>query len=149
MKLLNLKRLLALWIALFAVVYGSAHAEQGMLPAIDFKEVFPHIYWVSSVGRDREFPTGFQYKVLSVRLASQDVVEFVLVRQLQDGSKTVEIHAKGPVSSFDATAGRMTDNLGKKLDVKFERHDLSNVRSSDELTKRASALGWGQAEWSP
>jgi hypothetical protein len=64
------------------------------------------------------------------------------VRQLHDGSKTIAIHAKGPLDKFEHTASEMVDHLGKKLGITFQRFDLRDVKDLAELKDRATSFGW-------
>jgi hypothetical protein len=121
---------------------ARAETRVSPLPVVDFKQWFPWLVWVSSEGHDAEYPDGFIYKVLSERDADSKLVDFVLVRQLHDGSKIVAIHAKGPLDKFDATASAMVEHLGKPLGITFQRFDLRDVKTLEDLRERARSFGW-------
>lgn len=114
-------------------------AQQG-LPAVDFATVYPHLVWVSTEGRDAEYPAGFRYKLLSVKRGEQ--VEFVLIRDVANGTKTIAMHAKGAISKFEGAASGMLSRLGTKFDVSFERFDFREITSVEEFKKLAAKIGW-------
>jgi hypothetical protein len=132
-------------IAIFALVGLKpllAATPASPLPTVDFKDIFPWKVWVSSEGHDAEYPSGFRYKLLSVRSGDSRTVEFVLVRELADGNKIIAIHAKGPLAGFDAAAAKLLDNFTQRFKITFQQFDLSDVHTFTEFQARASDLGW-------
>ena len=129
--------LLVLWMSLV-----SAETPVGILPTIDFRETFPYLAWISTEGQDEKYPDGFRYKLLSVRTADSETVEFAMIRELHDGTKIVALHARGPLAPFGETATAMVNDFSRRYDVEFTRTDLSDVRDLEEFRQRATALGW-------
>ena len=141
MKLSRAIRTAALILGLgFASHY--AFAQVGGLPVVDFVDVYPHLIWVSTEGRDAEYPQGFRYKLVSVRREVSQAVEFVLIREVTGGTKVVAIHATGPASKFEETTKGVLERLGAKLGISFERYDLRDVRSFEQFRAKVSAFGW-------
>ena len=112
------------------------------LPTIDFKDTFPWKVWVSSEGHDAEYPSGFRYKLLSVRSADSQTVEFVLVREVPPGKKIIALHAKGPLARFDEAAAKLLDTFAQKFNITFQKFDLTDVHNFEEFQTRARGLGW-------
>jgi hypothetical protein len=50
--------------ALLSAQFVRAATPVSPLPAIDFKQTYPWLVWVSSEGHDAEYPKGFRYKLL-------------------------------------------------------------------------------------
>jgi len=140
---MSLLRTVLIAALLFPIAHPTgAETPVSPLPVVDFRQWFPWLVWVSTEGHDAEYPDGFRYKVLSERDADSKLVDFVLMRQLHDGSKIIAIHAKGPLDKFDQTASEMVDHLGKKLGVTFQRFDLRDVKTFEEMRDRAKSFGW-------
>lgn len=135
--------------ALLSAQFVRAATPVSPLPAIDFKQTYPWLVWVSSEGHDAEYPKGFRYKLLSVRSADSQSVEFVLLRELPDGSKTIALHARGPLDKFEDAVAKMLDNFAKKFGVTFQRIDLRDVHDFSGFKERANDLGWTAEANSP
>jgi hypothetical protein len=132
----------ALILATLAGRSGGADAPISVLPTVDFKDTFPHMVWVSSEGRDAEYPAGFRYKLLSVRSGDSRTVEFALVRELTGGDKIVALHAKGPLSKFNDAANGIVDDFSSLFSITFEKFDLSEIRTFEDFEARTKELGW-------
>jgi len=135
---------LVLYLVLIFCAAG-AHGQSNDLPVIDFVKVYPHMIWVSSEGRDQEYPQGFRYKLLSVRRDDTQTVEFVLLREVPGQAKVVAIHAEGPVSKFEQSTRGVLDRLGRKLNISFEQFDLRAVTNFDEFNAKIAAFGWSSS----
>jgi len=136
--------------SVFAIILAlrpvQADTPVSVLPAIDFASHFPWLVWVSSEGHDSEYPSGFRYKLISVRTADSSTVEFALVRQLTDGTKIVAIHAKGPLSKFDESSTRLLETMSRSVNVTFQRFDLRDVRDLAGLNNKIREYGWDASE---
>ena len=92
---MSLLRAVLIAALLFPIAHPTgAETPVSPLPVVDFRQWFPWLVWVSTEGHDAEYPDGFRYKVLSERDADSKLVDFVLMRQLHDGSKIIAIHAR-------------------------------------------------------
>ena len=117
----SLRPTLVALLVLLTMRVGQANEPVGILPTIDFKAYFPYLVWVSSEGRDAGYPAGFRYKFLSERNADSTTVEFALVRELPDGTKTIALRGHGALAGFDKTGQDVVDKLGQSLGVTFLR----------------------------
>ena len=113
---------------------------------LDFVSTFPHVIWVSSVGRDTKAPQGFRYKLLTMRKEPDMTIDIIFLRETVDGRKDVLSAKRGPLSTFGMLDG-VVEQLGRDKQVTFERFDLSQVRSLDEFRTRALEAGW--ETWHP
>ena len=138
----SLRLTLVALLMLLTMRVGLAGEPVGVLPAIDFKAYFPYLVWASSEGHDSEFPAGFRYKFLSERNADSTTVEFALVRELADGTKTIALRGHGALAGFDKTGQDVVDKLGRSLGVTFERFDLREVRDFEEFKEKSREFGW-------
>jgi hypothetical protein len=121
---------------------APAGTPADVLPSIDFRAVFPYLAWLSTEGHDDKYPDGFRDKLLSVRSADSQTVEFALIRELSDGTKTVALHARGPLSPFGETATALVNDFSRRYAIRFERIDLTDVRDLETFRARAAGLGW-------
>jgi hypothetical protein len=119
---------------------GKKKPMQGMV-VIDCVRAFPHVFWVSNLGRDQEFPQGFRYKILAVRQEPEGKVDAVLFRELPDGTKTELLRFGGARDAFAPDS--MIQDLGRKLSITFERFDLSGIKTYPEFETMAREMGWG------
>lgn len=108
---------------------------------LDFERTFPHVFWTSGWGRDDEFPDGFRYKVFSIRHAPTGDFEVVLLHEGRDGRKTEMQRWSVPPEKFDAS-DVMIQMLEQDLSIKFDRVDMSAVRTFDEFEARSRQIGW-------
>jgi hypothetical protein len=138
----SLRLTLVAFLAQLAMRVAHADTPVGILPTIDFKAYFPWLVWVSSEGHDAEFPAGFRYKLLSERSADSSTVEFALVRELPDGTKTVAIRGSGPLSKFDDASKRIVETMSRSVRVTFQRYDLRGVHDFAELQEKMRDFGW-------
>jgi hypothetical protein len=107
----------------------------------DFESTFPHVFWTSNWGVDDEFPDGIRYKVFSVRREPDGDFEVVLLHELRDGTKEQRLRWLVPPGELAKHDG-VIRMLEQKFSVRFERADLSDVRTLEELETRARQLGW-------
>jgi len=108
---------------------------------LDFTHSFPHVFWVSTVSYDSEAPDGFCYKMFGTRHEPDMVIELLLLRQLQDGTKRKVFHMQAPIAQFNSTDDVIRE-LETSANVSFERFDFSSIRSWDEFRARAIEVGW-------
>ena len=125
----------------FTRLFEKQKPELGGFVRLDFIHTFPHVFYVSSIGRDEASPDGFRYKVLTVRREPDMIVELILLRESLDGTKTKVAHMQAPLHKFGATDD-MVRQLGQDTSVTFERFDLSALRTFDEFKARAIEIGW-------
>lgn len=102
---------------------------------LDFRSFFPAISWVSDVGNDAEFPTGFAYRVLSARHEPSGDFECVVVRQVADGSKTILQRFVLPKNEFPAGIDALVGEYETLFSVRFARRDLSQARTPEEFNR--------------
>jgi hypothetical protein len=124
----------------------QADTPISVLPVIDFESYFPWLVWISSEGHDSEYPSGFRYKLISIRTADSSTIEFALVRQLTDGTKIIAIHAKGPLSKFDESSARVLETMSRSVNVTFQRFDLRDVKDLASLNDKIREYGWDSSE---
>lgn len=136
----------ALLATALATLPSQADTPASVLPAVDFESYFPWLVWISSEGHDSEYPSGFRYKLISVRTADSSVVEFVLVRELSDGTKVIALHAKGPLAKFDESSARLLETMGRSVNVTFQKFDLRGVRDLAGLNDKIREFGWESSE---
>jgi len=108
---------------------------------LDFEHTFPHVFWTSGWSRDEEFPGGFRYKVFSLRHEPAGDFEVVLVQETGDGKKTEMNRWSVPPDKFGASE-EMIRMLEQDFAVKFDRVDMSTVRTFDEFEARSRQIGW-------
>jgi hypothetical protein len=108
---------------------------------LDFEYTFPQVFWISGWGRDKEFPDGFRYKVLSLRHVPGGDFEVALIHETRDGRKTELQRWSVPPDKFDASDA-MIQMLEQKFFVKFDRVDMSAVRTFEEFEARSREIGW-------
>src|SRR5690348_12417920 len=101
------------------------------LLSYDFEHRFPHRFWISNWTSDDTYPSGFRYKLLSARDTSSDEIDFLVVVQSADGTKTVLKHLGIAASAFDRTTRIFVDGLAERHRLNFEQLDLTDVRTAD------------------
>ena len=138
----SLRLALVALLMLLTMRIGHAAEPVGVLPNIDFQSYFPYLIWASSEGHDAGYPAGFRYKLLSERNADSTTVEFALVRELPDGTKTIALRGHGALAGFDKTGQDMVEQLGRSLGVTFERFDLREVHNLEEFREKSREFGW-------
>jgi len=128
--------------------FGKKKTEAAGFQHIDFITTFPFIDWVSEWGADESYPEGFRYKVVSVLREPETTTEFVLIRELRDGTKA-------ELSRFTGAADRMSAveeairRLGQQLSIRFQRFDMRAYRTFAAYKERAIELGWDHHEPQP
>ena len=110
----------------------------------DFEDTFPFKFWVSTWGLDTSFPKGFCYKLLSVHDVKQGLVQFVLVREERDGSKSEQMRHAVKAAQAEEAAQYLIGGLVSKFAISFEEQDLSMVRSLEEYQTAADSYGWSR-----
>ncbi len=103
---------------------------------LDFERTFPHVFWTSGWNAD-----GFRYKVLSVRHEPGGALDFVLLQEARDGSKTELLRWSGPADKIDAIADTI-ELFEEKFAVRFDRVDMSAIRTFEEFETRSREIGW-------
>jgi len=108
----------------------------------DFERFFPHKSWVSNWATDETYPTGYCYKILSVRDEIDDRVELVLVRAFRDGTKEELHRAKVPVSDVNDAVGIFSRGLAQKFELDFEEQDYTTARNLEQFHVLIKKYGW-------
>lgn len=108
---------------------------------LDFENTFPQVFWITGWKRDAEFPDGHRYKIFSLRYEPDGYFEVTLIHEARDGRKTELQRWSVPPDKFDASA-EMIQILEQKFFVKFDRVDLSAVRTFEEFEARSRKIGW-------
>lgn len=108
---------------------------------LDFKRTFPHVFWVSSASYDAEAPDGFCYKLFTMRHEPEMIIELLLLRQMENGTKRKVIHVEAPIDKFGTTQDIIRE-LEQSANVVFERFDLMNIRTWDDFRSKADEVGW-------
>jgi hypothetical protein len=117
------------------------------LVSFDFRQSFPHKYWISTWAKDESYPKGFRYKLLTVHNEQENMIEMVLVLEEPGGLKDEMKRMKVSPSAVDRTCAIFTDGLAEEHGVQFDELDLSTVRSAKEFEQRVTEAGWYQ--WQP
>jgi len=110
--------------------------------SIDFNKIFPHKYWVSSWSNDEQYPSGFRYKLLSVRPEPEGLIELVVLLEERSGAKTEMQRLNVSPSAFDRGAKIFIDGLTEEHNIEFTELDLTNVRDESEFERITKAAGW-------
>jgi hypothetical protein len=120
-------------------------SSNGLLK-LDFVELFPHKFWISSWSSDSQYPAGFRYKLMSTRREPDNVVHFLVVLEQRNGDKEVlsSLDINAPV--FDRVAAKFVDGLAAKYALDFEEQDFSSCRTLAEFDKEVARKGWTSAE---
>jgi hypothetical protein len=108
----------------------------------DFREVFPHKFWISEWSSDSQYPGGFQYKLMSARREPENVINFLVVLQQRSGDKEVLSNLNIRGSVFDQVAADFVDGLAKEHGLDFEQQDFSLCRTSESFDEEAVRRGW-------
>jgi hypothetical protein len=113
---------------------------------VDFVEVFPHKFWISSWSSDSQYPAGFRYKLMSARREPDNVVHFLIVLEQRSGDKEVlsSLDINAPV--FDRVAAEFVDGLAAKHGLDFEEQDFSSCRTLADFDKEVARRGWTSTE---
>jgi len=125
----------------FQRLFKNQPAEAIGFVRLDFMRTFPHVFWVSSIGRDERSSESCRYKVFTVRHEPEMNIEVLLLRESLDGNKTILAHLRAPLDKFAGTED-MVRRLGQETSVIFDRFDLSSIRTFDEFKPRAIEIGW-------
>ena len=117
---------------------------------MDLVRFFPHIFWVSNWAKDGQFPAGFRYKLLSVRDEKENKIELVTVMEEPGGIKTERDRITfSPLSAFERLAPGYVAKLEEAFGIKFERLDLTDIRSEADWEERCREEGFRNWEYSP
>lgn len=109
---------------------------------IDFTSRFPHKFWISSWSMDEQYPSGFRYKLLSVRPEPDGPIELVIVLEDSTGAKTEMSRLDVDQSALDRMSAVFLQGLTEEYGLDFELLDFSHVRTSHEFERQAAAAGW-------
>ena len=115
--------------------------------SIDFKDTFPHMFWISTWSKDESYPSGFRYKILSARNNRSGVIELVIVIEEPGGYKTELSRYDVKPRAFDAIAEKFVKRLEESYKIEFEKQDLSAAATFEEYDKLVTELGWH--DWEP
>jgi hypothetical protein len=126
-------------------IFSKEEPEPEGFLELDFERTFPHVFWTSSWCTDDEYPNGFRYNVLSIRIEPAGHFEVVLLHETREGGKTEMKHWSLPAASFGASA-EIIGMLEEEFGVTFERVDMSQVRTCEEFEARAKQMGWQVSE---
>lgn len=119
----------------------------GALVTYDFVTCFPHVNWISNWSSDDQYPDGFRYKVLTVRHEPERKIEVVVIMEERSGGKIERARLDIAAETFDKHARSLVAELAACFEIEFEKDDLSDVKTAEELEKRIEELGW--REWKP
>jgi hypothetical protein len=108
----------------------------------DFVNTFPHRFWVSNWASDEEYPSGYRYKILSVRPEPEGLIELVVLIEESSGAKTEMSRLRVSPSLLDRAAERFVERIAGPHGLDFETIDLSDVRTEDEFERRIAQRGW-------
>jgi len=112
----------------------------------DFVDVFPHKCWISDWSSDSQYPDGFQYKLMSARRESANVIEFLVVLQQRSGDKEILKALDVNASVFDGVAAKFVDGLSAKHGLDFEEQDFSSCRTLAAFDAEAARFGWSMTQ---
>lgn len=119
-----------------------ARSQVEGMPTVDFQRYFPHLFAVSDLQKNEQYPDGVQYKFLTVRDEQEQTVIIALVRRT--GKETVKrlLLAKGPIGTSEVAINKAVQSFSAREKVTFEIIDLRDVRTMDAFSKKSTALGW-------
>jgi hypothetical protein len=118
------------------------HDSTSGIVVIDFTSRFPHKFWISSWSRDEQYPSGFRYKLLSVRPEPNGQIELVIILEDSTGAKTEMSRLDVDQSALDTMSAVFLEGLAEEYGIDFELLDFSRIRTSDEFERQAAAAGW-------
>jgi hypothetical protein len=120
---------------------SAENAPQGII-SIDFRETFPHKFWISTWSKDESYPMGFRYKLLSIRNSSNHFVELVIVLEEPDGYKTEMKRMDIEISAFDDFAWGFVRRVEETYGIKFQLQDFSQVKTKEEFDTLSNKMTW-------
>ena len=112
---------------------------------VDFASHFPHKFWISTWAKDEQYPEGFRYKLLSVRPATEGLIEFVVLLEQSSGEKSEMTRLDISPSAFDRTANTFISGLAEEYEIEFEELDCSKIETEHQFCNVVRAAGW--QEW--
>ena len=116
-------------------------SDDGLLN-LDFRDLFPHKFWISEWSSDSQYPAGFQYKLMSARRESDDKIQFLIVLQQRSGDKEVLSSLDFNASVFDRAAAKFVDGLARQHGLIFEEQDFTSCRTLAAFDEAAASKGW-------
>ena len=114
--------------------------------SLDFVSRFPYRFWISTWASDEHYPSGYRYKVLSVRPEPDGLMQLVVVLEQRGGGKTEMSRLDLSPSAFDRTASTFVDGLSEEYGITFEMLDTSECRTAAQFDRVVSAAGWHEWE---
>jgi hypothetical protein len=109
---------------------------------VDFARYFPGKTWVSNWAKDKSYPGGYCYKLMSTRDITKHTVEMVLVLQRKDGLKEEMLRCTAPKSEADAAAAYIMAHLTKSHGLDFQEQDFSRIRTLTGYLRATRKFGW-------
>jgi len=109
---------------------------------VDFIRHFPGKVWVSNWAKDKSYPGGYCYKLMSTRDTTKHTVEMVLVLQRKDGPNEEMLRCTAPKSEADAAAAHITAHLIKSHGLDFQEQDFSRIRTLTGYLRATKKYGW-------
>jgi len=120
----------------------DASSDKSMPPSgtvailhFDFASVFPAISWVSSIGYDDEYPSGFYYKILTARHHPSNQYECAFVRELPGKGKYILSRRFFGLDEFPAVIENLIKKYEPEFSVKFMRVDFAQARTPEEFAQ--------------
>jgi hypothetical protein len=112
------------------------------LVSFDFTKTFPHKFWISTWSKDESYPSGFRYKLLSVRNNNSEYIELVIVLEEPGGYKTELKRMDIKESAFDQIASRFLKRFEESYRIEFEEQDFSSAQTFAEYERLTQEMGW-------
>src|SRR5262245_38724075 len=110
---------------------SSTDPPQALI-SIDFRDTFPHKFWISTWSKDDSYPMGFRYKLLSVRDNRSDYIELIIVLEEPGGYKTEMKRIDVKISTFDDVAWGFVRGFEETYGIEFQAQDFSEVKTKEE-----------------
>jgi len=123
---------------------SSTDPPQALI-SFDFRDTFPHKFWISTWSKDDSYPMGFRYKLLSVRDNRSDYIELVVALEEHGGYKTEMKRMDVKISSFDDVAWGFVRGFEKTYGIEFQAQDFSEVKTKeeyDDLSDKMTSHPW-------
>jgi len=120
----------------------STNEPSEALVSFDFDETFPYKFWISTWSKDDSYPSGFSYKLLSVRNNRSGYVELVIVLEEPGGYKTEMKRLKIEQSAFDDVAWAFVRGFEETYGIEFQEQDFSQVKTFEQYKSLSNEMGW-------
>jgi len=108
----------------------------------DFQTLYPYKFWISSWGRDRSYPNGFRYKLLTGLDRGAGTSRLVILLEEPGELKTSMADICCSQDEIDHVAESMAEHLTTQFNIAFTEYDFSSADTFDEYCRLSKENGW-------